>query len=126
LREKVRQIEKEEERAKLEAVKDHPDYKEIPERIQEAFRQMGITVKTNMTQAVLSGGRRFRDTTVEPFSRWFFQDEHGKGGVLFRVKDILKSRYGAKFFSSYSGDFQGAWWHVDSKEDLEDIYELMA
>jgi len=126
LRGKVRQIEKEEERAKLEAIKDHPDYKEVPERIREAFNQMGITIKTNMTHAVLPGGKRFKDTTVEPFSRWFFQDEHGKSGVLFRVKDILKSRYGAKFFSSYSGDFQGAWWHVDSKEDLEDIYELMS
>lgn len=126
LKQKVQQIEKEEKEAELKAIKEHPDYKEVPDRIKEAFGQMGITVKTNITQAVLPGRGRRGDTSVEPFSKWFLQDKHGKAGVLFRVKDILKARYNAKFFSSYSGDFQGAWWHVESKEDLEDIYDLMS
>jgi hypothetical protein len=112
--------------AEMDAAKKDPNYKEIPEKIAAGFAQMGITARTNMKQTVLPGRRRFKDTNVAPFSRWFFQDKHGKAGVLFRVKDILKARYSAKYFNGESGDFQGPWWHVSSKEDLEEIYELMA
>lgn len=55
-----------------------------------------------------------------------FQDRNGKGGVLFRTKDILKARYGAQFFSDAGEAFGGAWWHVSSTTDLKTIYELIA
>ena len=98
--------------------------------MKEAFGQMGITVKVNMKDTVLPGRRvgrrRYRDVDVPAFSKWFFNDKHGKSGILFRVKNLLKSRYGAQFFSGDAGEFAGAWWYVSSSESLEEIYKLMA
>ncbi len=121
---KQNQAEQEEEKKKLEEVKNHPDYKEVPENLIKAFADLGLTAKTNLTDTVLDG-RRYKDIELKPFERWFFQDENGKNGVLYNIKDILKSRYSAKFHFGKGGDFNGAWWHVSSKEDLEELYELM-
>lgn len=120
----------EREAAELARMKAHPNYKEVPDFARDAFAQLGIEVKINTHDTVLPGARRgrfkkFRDTEVGAFERWFFQDRHGKSGVLFRVKDILKARYGAQFFNGDSGDFHGAWWHIPSSAPLDEVYKLM-
>jgi hypothetical protein len=116
----------EKERAANESLKSDPRFKEVPKEVAEAFIKIGITVKTNTTSMALPGFKGRRGTVLEPFARWFIQDANGKGGVLFRIKDILKARYGAQFFSDAGEAFKGAWWHVPSSTDLKAIYELLS
>ncbi len=112
--------------AEIEALKSDPNFKEVPEAVRNAFDQIGIIVKTNMEQVVIPGFKGKGGTPVAPFSKWFIQDKYGKSGKLFRVKEILKARYGASFFQDAGGDFDGAWWHVAITIDLADVYKIMA
>lgn len=123
---KLRAKQAEDERRRMEEVRNHPNYKEVPAPVQEAFAKLGVTVKTNINQMVIPGFRGRRGTPVAPFQKWYFQDKNGKGGVLFRTKNILKSRYGAKFFANADDEFNGAWWHLPITTDLREIYELLA
>ena len=114
------------ESARLQSLKSDPNFKEVPAQVRNAFEQIGITVKTNTTDIVIPGFKGRGGTSTAPFSKWFFQDRDGKNGALYRVKDILKARYGAAFFQDAGGDFNGAWWHIPSTTDLAKVYELMA
>ncbi len=112
--------------AEIEALKSDPNFKEVPEAVRNAFDQIGIIVKTNMEQVVIPGFKGKGGTPAAPFSKWFIQDKYGKSGKLFRVKEILKARYGASFFQDAGGDFDGAWWHVAVTVDLAEVYKIMA
>ena len=127
---KVKELEKtiadeqaEAERRKAEALKAHPDYKEIPSEIAEKFEKIGITVKVNTKEFGSKDGRRYVEHA--PFSRYLFHDANGIGGILYRTKEIIKARYSAKFIKEWN-EFGGAWWHMSSTYDLEDIYSIMA
>lgn len=119
-------IRAEEEKAKLEAVKNHPDYKEIPENIKQAFDRIGITVKVNTGDIVLPGFKGRGGERLPAFSRWFMQDSNGKSGSLYRMKDQIKGQFAAKYFADAGGEFNGSWWYVDAKTELSRIYELLA
>lgn len=127
---KVKDEKEAEERAaeaeRLQTAKNDPNYKEVPEQVRKAFEQIGITVKTNIGDVIIPGFKGRGGTPTAPFSKWFFQDRDGKNGKLYRVKDILKARYGAAFFQDAGGDFDGAWWHIPATTDLAKVYELMA
>lgn len=117
----------EEEKAKLEAVRNHPDFKEIPEATKDAFDRIGIMVKVNTGDVVLPGFKGRGGDRAGAFSKWFFQDSDGKSGRLYRMKEQLKGQFGAKFASKIGGEFgDGAWWHVESSKDLAKIYELLS
>lgn len=45
--------------------------------------------------------------------------------AAYRAKELLKSRFGAKFFQD-SGEFKGAWWHIPSSVDLTELYNLLS
>lgn len=113
------------ERAAQEALKADPNYKEVPAAVAAQFRDIGMTVRTNAKEFRDSGFRGRGGTTYAPFSRWFIQDSNGVGGRLYKMKDILKARYSAKFTKDWS-EFSGAWWHIASDLKLEDIYNLLA
>lgn len=113
------------EKAKLDALRDHPDFKEIPEATKQAFDKLGITVKTNTGNLVMPGFKG-RSTTAPAFSRWYFQDRDGKNGKLYRMREQLKGQFKAEYFADAGGEFNGSWWHVDAKTDLARIYELLA
>jgi len=115
-----------EEKAKLEAIKNHPDYKEIPENIKQAFDRIGIAIKVNTGDVVLPGFKGRGGDRVPAFSRWFMQDSNGKSGVLYRMKDQIRGQFAAKYFADAGGEFNGSWWHVDAKTELSRIYELLA
>ncbi|MFH1984756.1 MAG: helicase-related protein [Pseudomonadota bacterium] len=120
----------ERERQENERLKADPNYKEVPEDARAAFAQLGIEVKINRTNTVLPGRRtgrykKYRDVEIPAFKKWFFQDNHGKSGVLFRVKEILKVRYGAQFFSGTTMQLDGAYWYVNSSYPLDEIYKVM-
>ena len=113
------------ERVAQEKLKSDPRYKTIPAELLDQFKELGITVRANTQECYLPGFRGRRGVTHEPFSRWFLQDSKAKMGVLYRMKDILKSRYGASFTSEWS-EHSGAWWHVASSVDLKELYQLLA
>lgn len=112
------------ERAAQEALKADPNYKEVPANVAAQFRDIDMTVRTNVKEFRDAGFRGRGGTTYAPFSRWFIQDSNGVGGRLYKMKDILKARYSAKFTKDWP-EFSGAWWHVASDLKLEDIYNLL-
>lgn len=122
----LNEIRAEEEKAKLEAVKNHPDYKEIPENIKQAFDRIGITVKVNTGDVVLPGFKGRGGERVPAFSRWFMQDRNDKSGKLYRFREQIKGQFSAKYFANAGGEFNGSWWHIDAKTDLSRVYELLA
>lgn len=113
------------ERVVQEKLKSDPRYKTVPAELMAQFKELGITVRANTQECYLPGFRGRSGTTHEPFSRWFLQDSKAKMGALFRMKDILKARYGASFTDRWD-EFSGAWWHVASSVDLKELYQLLA
>lgn len=113
------------ERVAQEKLKSDPRYKAVPAELMGQFKELGITVRANTQECYLPGFRGRRGITHEPFSRWFLQDSKAKMGILYRMKDILKSRYGASFTCEWC-EHSGAWWHVASSVDLNELYQLLA
>ncbi len=113
------------ERAAQEALKADPNYKEVSAEIAARFQSLGMTVRPNAKEFYDAGFKGRSGRTYAPFSRWFIQDENGIGGPLYKTKDILKARYAAKFTKGWT-EFSGAWWHIASDIDLEDIYRLLS
>lgn len=113
------------ERLERERLLADPRYKEIPAGLAAKFQDLGITVRLNLAEAYLPGFRGRRGSTYEPFARWFLQDSRAKMGVLFKRKEDLKSRYGASFTSEWK-EFSGAWWHIPSSVDLNQLYDMLA
>jgi hypothetical protein len=110
----------------MEDAKKDPNYKEIPADVDAAFKKLGLTVKYNLTRITLPGFKGRKGEVIEPFGRLFLQDSRGKNGSLFRVKEILKTRYQAKFFSDAGDGFMGAWWHVPGNTDVAELYKLLS
>lgn len=107
-----------------EALKADPRFKDVPAEVAAKLAELGITVRPNVKETSLPGFKGRKGATYEPFSRWFLQDKNAKMGVLFRMKDILKARHGAQFTSEW-GEFGGAWWHMPSSVNLEELHELL-
>lgn len=114
------------EKAKLEELRNHPDFKEIPAEVVAGFAGLDIVVKVNTGNLVIPGFRGKKGTPVDPFALYLFQDKKGFNGRLRIMKEMLKGQFSAKFFQNAGGEFNGAWWYVDSKKDLTRIYELLA
>jgi len=110
-----------EEAAKNAELKADPNYKEIPADLAAKFRDLGITVKLNTLPVSLRGMKGSGDA----FCRYFFQDSEGKSGRLYRFKEIMKARFNASFTDAWREQC-GAWWHLDSKADLNEIYNILA
>ena len=116
---------REEEKRALEALKSHPDYKEIPADVVEKFERLGLKIRINAADISLKY-RNYRAQSFAAFSRYFINDRAGIGGPLNKVKDILKARYDAKFTKGWS-EYPGmAWWHMPTTVDLNEIYNLIA
>lgn len=107
-----------------EALKANPNFKEVSASIKEAFKKIGITVEVNPGNLQYRVSK-YKSETAKPFSRWLFQDSAGMSGRLYKTKEILKARYGAKFFKD-EGKFTGAWWHLPSTYSLDDIFKLLS
>lgn len=120
-------IKAEREQSAMDALRSDPRFKEVPENVKSAFESMGITVKINTANIYVPGFKGRAGTTSDPFTFWLFTDRNGKNGTLFRVKEILKTRYRAAFSQDIGGEFAGhAWWYIPSSVDLGEIYKLMA
>ena len=112
--------------AAVEALKNDPRYKEVPQNVQDTFARMGITVKVNPYDVVIEG-KYGKSKTLAPFSTWFFTDTNAKSGALFRSKEVLKSRFGACYSSNIGGEYGSkSWWYLPSVNDLAKVYDLIS
>jgi hypothetical protein len=129
LEELKRQLAAEEERKKNEALKSDPNYREVPPDMGEKFAKLGVSVFYN-TEAVQKEGFKGRaGQTFQPFEQLFLKGRAGKNGLVFRVKDILKNRFGASFCGGVvKGDrkYGDSTWHVPASTNLEALYDLMS
>ncbi|MGZ8955955.1 MAG: hypothetical protein ACXW0Q_14910, partial [Methylovulum sp.] len=126
LKEVIRQLKADEEKAKNEAVKSLPGYKEVPAEMLAKFEALGLTVFYNAEKVVTSGGKSL---TFEPFTELFIKDRAGFNGVLYRTKEILKARMKAQFCKDVSlGDrkYGDSTWHVAATNSLDDLYDLLS
>lgn len=106
----------------LAKMKADPAYQEVPAEWVEKFNAIGITIKYNTKPVSL----RNMKGSGSAFKRLFLNDKAGKNGHIYRVKEILKNRYGATFTDSW-GENCGAWWHFDaSKATFENLYDLLS
>ena len=114
------------ERAKMDEIRNHPDFKEVPENIAAAFNKLGITVKYNHSDLTGSGRRRSARNLAQ-FKYLLIYDENGKEGKLFEVSRILKARYKADWIGGIGGEYGDyLWWYVPSSVDIQELYELIA
>lgn len=129
MRERKRQLADEEQRAAGEALKADPNYREVPADMAAKFQALGVTVWYNTEPVETDGGGRFKNETIEPFSALWMKDKNGYNGVVARTKEILKSRYHAKFCTGVvRGDSKHAdsTWRVPAGTKLDELYELLS
>lgn len=106
----------------LAKMKADPAYKEVSAEWVDKFSSIGITIKYNTKPVAFRGMKGTSNT----FGRLFLNDKAGKNGHIYRVKEILKNRYGSTFTDSWDEHY-GAWWHFDaSKATLENLYDLLS
>lgn len=129
LKNKQAEMKAEEERVQNEALKSHPDYKEVPAELAAQFEALGVSVFFNTEEVITDGRGRFRNATYKPFERIWMKDRQGKNGAVFGVKEILKNRFKAQFCGNV---IQGAYkygnstWHIPGDSSLSDLYELLS
>ena len=103
----------------------------IPREWAERFDNIGIIAKRNREDIEPPGnyfrGRFYKGKTIEAESRYLFQDK-AYGGPLYKKKDDFKKSFGARFFNNKQGKggFKGAWWHVEARNELEEIFNLLS
>lgn len=121
---RIREEREQLERIERERLRADPRFKEVPAELAQKFREIGVEVSVNVREAHFAGFRGRRGSSYEPFARWFLQDATF-GGPLYRMKEMLKSRYDAQFTKTWT-EHGGAWWHIPSSTDLEELYNFLA
>ena len=124
---RVTAMKAEEERRAAEAVKSHPDFKEVPAALQEAFRAIGIEAFYN-TEDVETGGR-YGSKTWPAFSMLFLKDRKGKNGRIFAVKEMLKGRFRATFCSEVrkgAAKYGDCTWVIPASNSPQDVFDLVS
>lgn len=111
-------------RIERERLRADPRFREVPAELAQKFREIGVEVSVNVREASFAGFRGRRGASYEPFARWFLKDATF-GGPLYKMKDMLKSRYDAQFTKTWT-EHGGAWWHIPSSTDLEELYNFLA
>ncbi|WP_147200811.1 SNF2-related protein [Pantoea sp. CCBC3-3-1] len=83
----------------------------------------GIEVRINTSNV-----RNKRGINFSAGGCFGLRDPKGKEGALFRAKDELKDKYGAKFLNSWkdNSEFPGSWWLIPSKYDQEEVLKVVA
>lgn len=102
----------------MEALKNSPDFKEVPADVLARLSAQGITAAYNTEQVYI---KRY----LKPFTLLLFQDKKGKSGLLYAAKETLKSLFGAQFATDPSIKFPGAWWYVNADKDIEKIAAII-
>jgi hypothetical protein len=116
--EEVKKRQAEAELKAQEALKNHPDYKEVPAGVVARLKEKGITAVYN-TEPV------YMKRNWPAFSALFLQDANGKSGLLYATKETLKSVFGAQFVDTPSHKMRGAWWYIPSDRDINKIMAVI-
>ena len=106
-----------------EELRKHPDFKEISSEWRDKFRTLGLDICYNTEDANLKFKRKVQK--FGPYSRLFLCDSRGIGGILYRLKEMMKKRFDADFTKDWH-EKAGAWWHVPATVDLEELYDFFA
>lgn len=85
-----------------------------------------LTIKHN-SQA-LTGGKGANRFNYGPDEAICLQDDEGKDGALYRAKDMLKSRFGAKYHNGkISGqELMGSWWIISAQHSIQDVLAVIS
>lgn len=124
---RVTALKAEEARMAAEAVKAHPDFKEVPAELQQAFRGLGIDVFYN-TEDVETGGK-YGGKKWPAFSMLFLKDTKGKNGRIFAVKEMLKGRFRATFCSDVrkgAAKYGDCTWVIPAANSPQEVYDLVS
>ncbi|WP_212756588.1 hypothetical protein, partial [Vibrio sp. 2-2(9)] len=94
------------------------------EKFSELMSGIGIDVKmvTSPISWKPKRGRNRKEIVVEPYERIGLMDNNGLKGslkVMFAGDKEAKAEYGADFASNASSEFNGGWWFISAKADLE-------
>jgi hypothetical protein len=132
LQEKRRQIEAEEQRAKEEALKAVPGYREMPAGLKDKFKALNIDVFFNTETVQIA--TRYDKVTLQPYDAFWMKDN----GWTLKTKlsgaeNPLKRQFVAKFLGvKYASElpqgdrkYGNATWRVPSDVDLEALYEAL-
>lgn len=115
-----------EERMAAEAVKSHPDFKEVPQALHDAFQAIGIDAFYN-TEDVETGGK-YGGKKWPAFSMLFLKDRKGKNGRIFAVKEMLKGRFRATFCSDVrvgAAKYGDCTWVIPATNSPQDVFDLL-
>ncbi|QCR38803.1 hypothetical protein [Nissabacter sp. SGAir0207] len=89
----------------------------------------GLQTETGITVRVSTGAvRSKRGINFAAGGCFGLQDPKGKEGALYRSKDELKEKYGAKFFNGTrpGSEFAGSWWLIPSRYDREEVLKVVS
>ena len=128
INQKTAQLKADEELAKDDAIRNDPNFKEIPGDVAAKFAAIGIEVSYNKVAVVTEGFKGRKGTSIPAFSRLWMKDRSGKNGRLFAMKEMLKGRFGASWCSSITvGPASlGGSWTVPATSSIDDVYSLLA
>ncbi|MCP4754926.1 MAG: hypothetical protein GY866_28960, partial [Proteobacteria bacterium] len=107
------------ERRELEELRNDPNFKEVPDRVANAFENIDMVAKVNMETIRVYKRQR------ERFSLWLIQANDPAGGLLKRYKEDLKRKWGAMYYKG-EGKYRGSWWAIPTRYGLDEVYEFLS
>ena len=125
--EKIARKKIEDEKAKIEATRNDPNFKEIPADLAEAFKKIGVDAFYNTEEVATAG--KYGSKTWAPFSMIFLKDRAGKNGRVYPVKEILKARFKATFCSSVvrgAAKYGDCTWVIPASTKPQQIYDVLS
>lgn len=125
--EKIARKKIEDEKAKIEATRNDPNFKEIPADLAEAFKKIGVDAFYNTEEVATAG--KYGSKTWPAFSMIFLKDRAGKNGRVYPVKEILKARFKATFCSSVArgaAKYGDCTWVMPSSTKPQQIYDVLS
>lgn len=133
LQEKLRQIEADEQRAKDDALKSVPGYREVPVEIKQAFKALGIDVWFN--DEVVQIATKYDKVTYQPFDQFWMKDSGWRlKDKLSGAENPVKRQFGAKYLGvKYPSELPigdakhgKSTWRVPADADLEKLLEAIS
>ena len=124
--EKIARKKIEDEKAKIEATRNDPNFKEIPADLAEAFKKIGVDAFYNTEEVATAG--KYGSKTWPAFSMIFLKDRAGKNGRVYPVKEILKARFKATFCSSVvrgAAKYGDCTWVVPATNSPKEVFDLV-
>lgn len=93
---------------------------------EEAQLSEGLTVKRNCQ--MLAGGKGANRYQFAPDEAICLQDMAGKDGALYRAKEALKTRFGAKYHNGKTSgqELMGSWWVISAQHNVQDVLSVIS